>query len=96
MTATERANDVLLATKNEWFSLVSSSGRYFEVIFIGDVCLESVQCVRVLKSEYDRMWDMAFANFGRKLGDAERALVHDFVQMRRGVMEGKIQLEVVS
>ena len=41
------------------------------------------------------MWDMAFANFGRKLGDAERALVQDFVQMRKGVIEGRIQVEVV-
>ena len=68
----------------------------FEVVFVGDVSLNTVQCVRGLKSEYDRMWDMAFASFGRKLGDAERALVHDFVQMRRGVVDGKIQVEVVA
>jgi len=96
MAANERAIEVPLANKQEWPGLVASPGRYFEVVFIGDVSLETVECVRVLKTEYDRMWDMAFANFGRKLRDAERALVHDFVQMRRGVIDGRIQVEVVS
>jgi hypothetical protein len=96
MAATERASEVHPTDKRDWAGLVASPGRYFEVIFIGDVALNTVKCVRVLKTEYERMWEMAFASFGRKLGDAERALVHDFVQMRRGVVDGKIQVEVVA
>lgn len=95
LAATERASEVPPADKRDWAGLVASPGRYFEAVFLGDVSLNTVKCVRVLKTEYDRMWDMAFASFGRKLGDAERALVHDFVQMRRGVVDGKIQVEVV-
>ena len=96
LAAKERASEVPLANRNGWPELVASPGRYFEVVFIGDLSLESVEYVRVLKTEYDRMWDMAFGNFGRKLSDAERALVHDFVQMRKGVVDGRIQVEVVS
>jgi len=96
MVAKERASEVPLTDKRDWAGIVASPGRYFEVIFIGDVSLNAVECVRVLKTEYDRMWDMAFASFGRKLGVAERALVHDFVQMRRGVVDGRIQVEVVA
>ena len=96
MAATERASEVQGTQRNDWTKLVASPGRYFEVIFIGDVSLNAVKCIRVLKTEYDRMWDMAFANFGRKLCDAERALVHDFVQVRRGIVDGRIQMEVVA
>lgn len=87
--------EVHLAKKCDWGVLVASSRRYFEVIFIGHVRLNAVECVRVLKSEHDRMWNLAFASFGRKLTDAERALVHDFVQLRRGAMEGKVKIEIL-
>ncbi len=96
MAATERASEVHGTHRNDWTMLVASPGRYFEVIFIGDVFLKTVRCLRVLKTEYDRMWDMAFANYASNRGEAERALVDDFVQMRRGVVDGKIQLEVVA
>jgi hypothetical protein len=96
MAAKERAGEVSSCDKAEWPALVASPGRYFEVVFVGEVALGTVDCVRVLKTEYDRMWDMAFANFGRKLGDAERALVQDFVQTRKGVVEGRIRMEVVA
>lgn len=96
MAARERANEVSLADKHEWPRLVASPGRYFEVVFIGDVSLNTIECIRVPKTEHDRMRDMAFASFGRKLCDAERALVHDFVQMCRGVVDGRMQVEVVT
>lgn len=92
----ENASAVHSTDKSNWAKLVVSPTRFFEVIFLGDVYLRDVQCVRVMKSEYDRMWDMAFASFGRKLGEAERALVNDFIQLRRGEMDGKIHLEVVQ
>lgn len=96
MAARERAGEVPLVDKHEWHGLVASPGRYFEVVFIGDVFLRTIDCVRVAKTENERMWDMAFASFGRKLGDAGRALVDDFVQLRRGVEDGRIRVEVVT
>lgn len=94
MVATERATEVLSMVRSEWPSLIASGGRYFEVIFTGGVSLADVDCLRVSRSEYNRMWDMAFANFSRKLGDAERALVNDFVQMRRAVVDGRVRMEI--
>lgn len=96
MVARERTDEIFLTDKRDWAGLVLCPDRYFEVIFLGEVSLNTVTCVRVLKTEYDRMWDLAFASFGRKLGDAERAVVHDFVQLRRGAVDGKIQVEVVA
>lgn len=95
LAAIERATEVPALDQEEWPRLVASEGRYFEVIFLGDVSLEAVECVRALKVEIDGMRKLAFANFGRKLERAERALAHDFVVLRRGVVEGKLRLEEV-
>jgi hypothetical protein len=96
MAARERADEIPLVDQREWPALVARPGRYFEVIFVGEVSLDVVDCVRVLKTEYERMWDLAFANFRRKLSDAERALVQDFVQLRRAVVDGRTQVEVLG
>jgi hypothetical protein len=96
MVAVERATEVLPLDRREWPGLVASEGRYFEAVFIGDVSLGTVEYVCMLKAENDRMWELAFANFGRKLSDAERALAHDFVVLHRGVSEGKVRLKVFT
>ena len=95
MVACERAGEVANDPQS-WPSLIASDERYFEAAFAGEVRLESVGCLRVLRSEYERLVSLAFENFGRRLGDAERALVHDFVQLRRAVLNEKIKLEVVQ
>jgi hypothetical protein len=96
MVAVQRATEVPPVGKREWPGLVASDSRYFEAVFIGDVSLATVEYVCMSKSENDRQWELAFANFGRKLSDAERALAHDFVVLRRGVSEGRIQLKVIT
>jgi hypothetical protein len=96
MVAKERANEALVHEKADWPSLVAAEDNYFEAAFVGAVALASVECVRVLRAEHDRLWDLAFANFGRKLTDAERALVSDYVQLQRGFKEGRICLEVIG
>jgi len=96
MVASERASEVPAADKSDWCHLVASPARYFEAIFAHDVSLSDIGRIRVLKSEHDRLWDLAFGSFGRKLGDAERALVQDFVQLRRSVLGKKVVLEVLT
>jgi hypothetical protein len=96
MVAKERATEVIAVGKQAWPALVASPGRYFEVVFIGEFSRDAVACIRVSKAEHDRMWDLAFASFGRRLGDAERALVNDFVQLRRAVLDGNVHVEVVA
>ena len=94
LVARERIKEILNSEPAVWPSLVISHDRFFEAIFIADVSVEAIDSIRVSQVEYDRIWDLAFANFGRKLGDAERALVHDFVQLKRAVVDRKIKLEV--
>jgi hypothetical protein len=96
MVATERAPEVARTDAAEWGDLVLSGRRYFEVIFAADFSLDAVDGVRVFKTEHNRMWTLAFDNFGRKLGDAERAFVQDFIQLRRAILEGRIQVEVLG
>jgi len=96
MAAIERASEIPALEKREWYKLVASQTRYFEVIFIGEVSLNAVECVCVLKAENDRMWELAFASFGRKLDDGERALAHDYVVVGRAASEGRLRLEVVA
>jgi hypothetical protein len=96
LVARERLKEVLTSEPAIWPSLVISDDRYFEAIFVADVSVEVVDVIRVSKMEYDRIWDLAFANFGRKLGDAERALVHDFVQLKRALLAQKVKLEVLE
>jgi hypothetical protein len=96
MVALKCTREIPLFRKKDWHTLVMLRGRYFEVIFVGDVFLDSVECVRVLKVENDAMWDLAFASYGRKLEPAERALAQDFIVLRRGVVEDKVCLEVVA
>lgn len=92
MVAMERAVDASVAEDADWPKLVVGD-NYFEAAFVGAVSLGDVQCVRMLTAERDRLWDLAFSNFGKKLRDAERALVNDFVQLQRAIKEGRIQLE---
>lgn len=95
MVAMARAERVPDAKGTDWQLLVLSRDQYFEAIFLGDILLKDIQSLRVSKAEYNRMWDLAFANFGRKLGDAERALVQDFIQVHRAVAAGALRLETI-
>lgn len=95
MVATKRGNEIHQTSKPQWPGLVASENRFFEAVFVGEISLHAVHCVRVPKTEYDRWSDLAFANFGRKLGEAERAFVQDFIQLRRAEVEGRIQVEVL-
>lgn len=92
----ECGTEAAKAPEEEWPNLLTSGDHYFEVALIGDVTRERVARVRVLRSEYDRIWELAFDNFSRRLDEAERALVGDFVQLRRRELSGEVVVEVVA
>lgn len=94
LAARDCAAHIPTTDKPDWRNLVISPGRYFEAIFLGNVTLSSIACVRMAITEYKRMWDMAFGCFSKKYGDAERALAHDFVKVVKAAKNGTIQLEV--
>ncbi|MGH8553814.1 MAG: hypothetical protein ACRERS_11005, partial [Methylococcales bacterium] len=93
-----RIKEIDPTPRTEWPQLLIStdSKRYFEVIFIGDIGLKVLKCVRVKADEYQKMWELAFANFGRSLPEADRAWVQDFVQLVRAHKDGKMQIEVIT
>jgi hypothetical protein len=95
MAATNLGAEAAATAPSVWPELVCRA-RYFEAIFIGDVEMPAVSCVRIPRAEYKRVWDMAFDSFSRKLSDGERAMVHDFVQIRRAELGGKLRVEVVD
>ncbi len=84
--------------EDDWQQLLISTDfkQYFEIIFKGDVNLNSLQCVRIDNDEYHKMWGLAFANFGKTLTEPEKALIQDYVQLFRAVKDGKIQLELIK
>lgn len=50
LVANERAKEVSTTGRKEWHKLVTSPNRYFEVIFLGEVTLNSIDSVRMLKA----------------------------------------------
>lgn len=96
LTADERATNLLSADRTTWPALVLCQDWYTEVVFVAEVGEDAIDCLRMLKAQRNRMWDMAFASFGKKPAEAERALVHDFIQLRRAELAGTIRLEVVE
>jgi hypothetical protein len=96
MVATRRAAGVVFTPKPDWPDLVIRPGQCFEAVFVGEVVLQGLDCVRVAKAEYDRMWALTFASCGAKPGDAERALMHDFRRLLIAKKDNKVNLEVVG
>jgi hypothetical protein len=94
--AKERSSEVCRSNRDEWHNCIATPDRFFEAVFTAAVTLDAIKVVLVRKLHFDLMWDLAFANFGRKLEEAEKALVHDFIRLRRATERGTIQVEVVG
>jgi hypothetical protein len=80
----------------DWWRFVASPDCWFEVIFSAVITLNAVECVRLLRSEHDRMWSLAFDCIAASQNEATRALAHDFVCLRRGEVDNRIRVEVVE
>jgi len=89
--------DIDTAQQSDWSQLLIStdSKQYFEIIFIGEVTLNDLKCIRVSTKEYQQKWDLAFASFDKSLSEPERAEDQDFIQLLRAEKDGKIQLETL-
>lgn len=82
--ATIKHADVVSSTPEaEWPGLLCSNSDYIEAIMGVDVTSDSVGEVRITHDEKKALWDLAFADFGRKLEPGERALTHDFATILR-------------
>jgi len=79
----KHADVVSLTPEVEWPGLLCSNSDYIEAIVGVDVTNDSVGEVRIMHDEKKTLWDLAFADFGRKLEPGERALTHDFATILR-------------
>lgn len=98
LATNKRIAEVGQTPKKDWGQLLISpaSKQYVEIIFIGEITMNSLQCIRISNEEYMQMWELAFGNFSRSQSDAERAWVQDFNQLLHANKDGKIQLKVIS
>lgn len=92
----ERATEIAVVDKHEWPNLIVSATHYFEVIFIGNITRDAILSIRVSQAEYSSKWHLAFQNLGSKRSEAERAVLNDFVQLRRAELDGRVKVEVLQ
>lgn len=95
LVAAERAGSAATSVAGRWPALILSGKAYFEVVFLDPIDLAAIDAVRVAHSTYQELWNLAFDAFGKKQGEAERALVSDFVRIFKAGKQGTIHLEVL-
>lgn len=83
LAAIKHADLVSLTPEADWPWMLCSNLDYIEAIMGVDVTSDSVGEIRITYNEKKTLWDLAFADFGRKLEPGERALTHDFVTILR-------------
>jgi len=96
LAAVKLGQRATLTPRQSWPSVVLSDTDYIEVVLASAPGFNEVAEIRVHRRIYDDLWNLAFANFARKLSDAEKALVLDFTYLVAESREGKFRLEVVS
>ena len=84
------------ASDTEWARHVLNDNSYIEAIFTERFSRKDIHKIRVLKENYDELWNLAFSDFGMKLTGAEKALVSDFTTVVKGNKQGLFVLEVLS
>ena len=96
LAANKLADEIVTTSQDSWASLVLSDSDYIEVVLPESPLFSSVSAIRIPRKEYDDLWDLAFANSAKKLGEAERALVSDFIHIIDKSKEGHFDLEIVA
>jgi hypothetical protein len=95
LAAIKLSDSLSARTESDWPLLLCSDADYIEAIFIADLDHNAVECIRVPVAEYEQLWDLAFSDFGKRVGSAGRALAHDFASILRAARERSIPLEEV-
>jgi len=74
-------DDIPRTDAGGWDSMVCSDRSYIEAIFDARPGRQEVSEIRLPASCYDRLWDIAFADFSRPLEPGEKAEANDFAQL---------------
>ncbi|MBN2207943.1 MAG: hypothetical protein JW759_01415 [Candidatus Coatesbacteria bacterium] len=95
LAALKHGERILGAEEEMWPEIVCSDADYIEAVFTEVVGMGELGEVRVPGEEYDRLWDLAFGDFGKSLTDDEHALRNVFVMILREVGRRSIELRRV-
>jgi hypothetical protein len=79
----------------EWPGVVCSDKDCIEVVFLKEVLLASIECVRVSQQEYLRLHHLAFDDLAHKAPEESRALAQDFFEILQAESRKIIKLERV-
>ena len=96
LASLKNANEITTVLEDKWFSLVCSEDEYVEAIFVGDVPSTSSETIRMAKVDYDDLFQSAYEDFSRGLGDAERFRIDTFVMILQQLEAHNITLETVD
>jgi hypothetical protein len=83
-------------TEERWPILVCSTDDYIEAIFLRKISTDVIDTVRIGRSRYDEVLDLAFGSFAKSLSDADRALIQDYCDIFRAERDHRIALERVD
>lgn len=95
LVASEQASKVAHTKEDDWPYLVCGDSCCFESIFIGRVMLNNVDHIRIPRLVYRILFNMAFMAIGTSRTSAERALIYDFIQLRKAEKNGRITVELL-
>jgi len=95
MVAVKQASRISHTESSGWPYLVCGDECHFESIFVGRVMLENVDLIRIPHRLYETLFDMAFNAIGTSRTPAERALIYDFIQLRKAEKNGRIIVELL-
>ncbi len=91
----KHAGEIPRTERAGWETLVCSNASYIEAIFDVRPAKQEVSEIRVPVASYDALWDIAFADFSRRLASAEKALANDFIQLLDAAGTARIQVRPV-
>ena len=95
LTTLKHIGQIPVTHETEWHLLVCSDKDYVEAIFTGTVTTDEFDEVRVPDAEFDKLWDITFADYGRKRPIGDAALAAHFEMILRAEQEGVICLKRV-
>jgi hypothetical protein len=96
LAALKHGSDVAHIPEEQWPRRVCSEDEYIEAIFVGNLTSQAIERVRMLKSDHDRYFELAFVDFSKKLKPEERIATNGFARLYGELKDRGIELEVVN
>jgi hypothetical protein len=93
LAAIKHSDDIPRTAEDTWPAVLCSNKDYIEAIFERPLSADDIDKVRVTDADYQNLFNLAFADFTRKLSPAEAAEANDFVQILRAQRDRPVSME---